>query len=253
MRILVVDDNDQLRKNAVDAVLKVCAEMPGLELVGEAADGLEAILAIERLKPDLVLLDVEMPLLDGFEVVAHLGADPPAIIFVTLYEQYALRAFEVSAADFIVKPIEIERLKHAIERARRLRKERTPEDAVRQTARLLEAVQSHHYLRRIVGRRGELLVPILVKEIYAFIADWDVVFALTAEGRYQVAHSMRELETRLNPEQFVRAHRSIMVNLSHITQIEPDPVGIAVLRLKDGSTHRISRSGMAKLQKRLEY
>jgi two-component system LytT family response regulator len=252
MRILVVDDNDQLRKDAVDAVLEVRAEMPSLEVVGEAADGLAAILAIERLKPDLVLLDVEMPILDGFEVVAQLGADPPAIIFITVYEQYALRAFDVSAADFIVKPIEIERLKHAIERARRLRKEQSPADAVRQNERLLEAVQSHRYLHRIVGRQRGILVPILVKEIYAFTADGYLVIASTAEGRYLIEHTLRELETKLNPDQFVRAHRGILVNLSYITQIEHDPIGFAMLRLKDGSSHRISRSGLAKLNKRLE-
>jgi DNA-binding LytR/AlgR family response regulator len=179
-----------------------------LELAGEASTGAEAISRIFDLRPDLVLLDLQMPELDGLSVVRSLSGDrTPLIIFVTAYENHALAAFEVGAIDYLLKPVRRERLEKAIEKARRQLK--PPPAAPSDT------------LRKIVGRRGSDLYLLDPAEIVAFQAEGELVHIITTTQRYLSDHSLKALEEKLEPKRFRRIHRSTIINTDHIRKISP--------------------------------
>ena len=248
MKILIVDDEADARLVLSTQLGKLKATDPDLEVVGEAVDGVTAVEAIERLRPDLVLLDVRMPHLNGFEVLKHLSAEPPAIIFVTGYDEYAIAAFEVCAVDFLLKPVEPERLSFGIEKAR---KELRSRERSEQIERLLARVTQGNYLKRVFGRKKKSLLPIRLERIYAFVADEELVYALTDDERHLVDHRLRELEERLDPAQFVRTHRGVIVNLSHILEITHDSRKGDRVTLANGKSFPISRRFSAELQKRI--
>jgi DNA-binding LytR/AlgR family response regulator len=249
MRILIVDDETRLRRRLKELIEELQLTMPDLEMVGEAENGITALEAIEQERPDLVLLDVRMPGLDGFEVLEELRSDPPAIVFVTGYDQYAVQAFEVSAVDFLVKPVEVDRLRRAIEKARR---ELLSRARVEQIERLMGTLHRQQYLRRVIARRANLRWPIPVDSIRAFFADHEVVYALSAEGRQMINFSLRELEKRLDPNQFIRVRRNVIVNLAFMKVVERNDGGNGVIRLTSGETIAISRRLNPKLRARLK-
>jgi two-component system LytT family response regulator len=248
MKILIVDDEAPARLRLAEMLEKLRETEPDLEVVGEADNGLTAVDAIERLRPDLVLLDVKMPHLNGFEVIKHLSADPPAIIFVTGYDQYAIAAFEVCAVDFLLKPVEPERLSFGIGKAR---KELRSRERSEQIERLLAKVNQGNYLKRVFSQKKNCLQPLRLELIYAFVANEELVYALTESERHLVNHRLRELEERLDPSQFVRTHRGVIVNLSHIKEIAHDSRKGDRVTLANGKSFPISRRFSAELQKRI--
>jgi DNA-binding LytR/AlgR family response regulator len=205
LRVLIADDEPiarEILREHVDAIA-------GLEFAGEASNGAEALSRIFDLRPDVVLLDLQMPELDGLAVVRSLTGDrPPLIIFVTAYENHALAAFEVGAVDYLLKPVRRERLEKAIEKARRQLKP-APAAAASET------------LRKIVGRRGTDLYLLDPAEIVAFQADGELVHIVTTGQRYLSDHSLKALDDKLEPKRFRRIHRSTIINTDHIRKISP--------------------------------
>jgi DNA-binding LytR/AlgR family response regulator len=249
MKILIVDDEARLQRRLKESIEELRPMMPELEVIGEAENGIVALEAIEALRPDLVFLDVRMPRLDGFEVIEELGPDPPAIVFVTGYDEYAVEAFRVSAVDFILKPVEVDRLRQAIEKVRR---ELLSRERVEQIERLMGTLHRRQYLRRVVARRLNLRRPIPVDSIRAFIADHEVVYALSAEGRQMIDYSLYDLEEMLDPELFIRVRRNAIVNLVYVKEMECNDGGSGVLRLTSGEAIPFSRRVNRKLQARLK-
>jgi DNA-binding LytR/AlgR family response regulator len=205
LRILIADDEPIAREILRDHIDSIA----GLEIAGEASTGAEAISRIFDLRPDVVLLDLQMPELDGLSVVRSLsGERSPLIIFVTAYENHALAAFEVGAIDYLLKPVRRERLEKAIEKARRQLKSQA-------------APAPSETLRKIVGRRGSDLYLLDPAEIVAFQAEGELVHILTAAQRYLSDYSLKALEEKLERKRFRRIHRSTIINTDHIRKISP--------------------------------
>jgi two-component system LytT family response regulator len=243
MRVLVIDDERRARER----LSRLLAAFPDVEVAGEAEDGISALEAIGSLRPDAVFLDVQMPGLDGFEVLAELGEDQrPLIIFVTAYDQYALQAFEVNAVDYLMKPVEEDRLARAIGRLR----ERASRDGI---VRLIAALQKPQPLQRIVARKLQKLHVLPVNTVEAFVSDGDLVFALTLDGRFLVDKTLRELEGALDQEQFARVHKGAIINLQRLVVLEPILKGGATARLQSGHIIEISRRYSQPLRQRLGW
>lgn len=233
MRVMIVDDEPLARRNL--AVL--LARDPEVELVGECSSGVEAPERVRALQPEVLFLDVQMPERDGFDVLELLGADvPPAVVFVTAYDQYALRAFEAGALDYLLKPFDTARFEKALERAKAVVRRR--HDTPRRVERL--AVKS----------AGQVAF-VSVAEI-----DWieaaDYYAALHVGGKtHMLRRTLAELESDLDAAMFVRIHRSTMVSVERVRAMEPGEDGEAVLVLKDGTTLRVSRRYRRSVQERL--
>jgi DNA-binding LytR/AlgR family response regulator len=203
LRVLIADDEPIAREILREHVDSIA----GLEFAGEAATGTEAISRIFDLRPDVVLLDLQMPELDGLAVVRTLsGERAPLIIFVTAYANHALAAFEVGAVDYLLKPVRRERLEKAIEKARR---------------QLKPAITSGETPRKIVGRRGSDLYLLDPAEIVAFQADGELVHIITTAQKYLSDHSLKALEEKLEQTRFRRIHRRTIINTDHIRKISP--------------------------------
>jgi two-component system LytT family response regulator len=185
------------------------------------------------------------------------GNSVPLIVFVTAYDQYALRAFEVSAVDYLLKPVSEERLRQAVAKAEKILQSSSAAltGVAEQYARIAEAlaaVQTGH-LQRVVGRRAHRICILPVSDIQAFLAEDDLVFAILAQGRVLVSRTLKELESQLDPDQFVRAHRQAIISLAHITEIEPLAGGGAMARLRSGMGVSISRRHAASLKVKLGW
>jgi DNA-binding LytR/AlgR family response regulator len=236
IRTLIVDDEALARKR----LKRLLDEIDGVELVGEAEDGLQALQVIDQLSPDLVLLDIQMPGLTGFEVVEALD-DPPQVIFVTAYDEYAIRAFEVHALDYLLKPFGRARLVRAIRRAREaLTEDRSLEAKL---GSLLEGLAAQgRYLNRMAVRDRDRIRVLDVHEIDYIAIDADQIIAHVGESAFSIRRTMSELETRLDPLSFFRAHRSAIVNLDRVQEIIPWFKGSHKLRLTTGADVDLSRA-----------
>ena len=247
MRVLIVDDEALAR----DRLSRLLADIEGVALTGQAGDGVQAVEMIERERPDLVLLDVQMPGLDGFGVIETLE-EPPPVVFVTAYDEYAIRAFEVNALDYLLKPVSRERLEKAIRRAREARAEE--QDLAARLAPLLESLasQGHHLTRLAVRDRNRIRV------LDADEVDWigieDERTLVHAGGdAYPVRRTLAELEAQLDPARFFRAHRSVIVNLDRVNEIIPWFKGSHRLRLTTGVEVDLSRARARALRKILGW
>lgn len=238
MRVLIVDDEHLAR-----ALLReYLAGHPDVEVVGECANGFEAVKAIGELDPELVFLDIQMPKLDGFEVV-ELAGSKPYYIFATAYDQYALKAFEVHAIDYLLKPFSRERLAQALDHARSRRPQPAQLSAVVQ-----DAAQRRGYLERILIKDGTR-VHVVPSSTVDYIEAQDDYVQVTAAGKAWLKNQrMAELEAQLDPQVFVRIHRSWIANLGSIARIEPASKDNYCAVLKDGTKLPISRSGYQKLR-----
>ena len=245
IRTIIVDDVDLARER-----IKILLDDPEIEVVAECANGREAVKAISGLKPDLVFLDIQMPKVGGFEVVEAIGVEEmPAVIFVTAYDEFALRAFEINAVDYLLKPFDEARLKRAVERAKREINRRTPAgDVEEKLRRLLKEVRPEQkYLKRIPVRSDRHTTLVLTEEI-----DW-----INSVGHYLELHAggethliretLSRLEAKLDPEKFARIHRSIIVNLDSIKSLHPIFNGDHVVVLKNGQKLNSSRTYHEKL------
>ena len=243
LRIVIVDDEPLAR-----AVLREYADAdPALEIVADCANGFEAVKAVADYKPDLVLLDVQMPKLDGFEVLELLGRDQP-VIFVTAYDQYALRAFEVHAVDYLLKPFSAERFQDAMQRAReRLRaKAALPlEDLVR------EARPRTGPAERVLIRDGAN-VHVLPTHAIDYVEAQDDYVAFKSGGKqYLKDQTLAAVEAMLDPARFVRIHRSFILNIDRIAKVELYAKDSRMATLRDGTRLPVSRAGYARLSELL--
>jgi two-component system LytT family response regulator len=240
IRALLVDDEPLARRR----LRRLLSSDDEIEIVGECADGKAAISAIREFEPEIVFLDVQMPGIDGFEVIERLRPEElPLVIFVTAYEQYALRAFEVSALDYLLKPFDRARFSKTLERAKAFLRSAQDGEIRRQTLALLEHLQGRNrHLERILVKSPERAFFLKTAEI-----DW-----IEAEGKYvrlhvnKDSHLIREsisaLESQLDPNQFPRIHRSAIVNIERIKELQPwFKNGYRVI-LRDGTELVLSRS-----------
>jgi two-component system LytT family response regulator len=243
LRLVIVDDEPLARS----VVREYASADPSLEIVADCANGFEAVKAVSELKPDLVLLDVQMPKLDGFEVLELLGRDQP-VVFITAYDQYALKAFEVHAIDYLLKPFSAERFQEAMDRAReRLRaKAGMPvEDLVR------EARPKTGPIGRVLIRDGANVHVIPVDKIDYVEAQDDYV-AFKSEGKqFLKDQTLAAVEATLDPARFVRIHRSFILNIDRIAKVELYAKDSRMAILRDGTRLPVSRAGYARLSQLL--
>ena len=212
MKVLIVDDEAPARSR----LSRLLEKYNDLEVVGEASNGLSALNEIHRLSPDIVFLDIEMPELDGISVAETIKNNGPAVIFVTAYNEHALKAFEVAAVDYLVKPVIESRLEAAIEKVRS-RKNKSEDKNYLQ---LIESLTNQQTLRRLAIRCGAKFIVLDPSKISAVIAK-DHYAAIVVEGRELLADdSLDVLSARLNPGQFIRVHRSALINLEFLKELE---------------------------------
>jgi DNA-binding LytR/AlgR family response regulator len=213
---MIVDDEPVARR-----VLREDLELwPDVEVVGEAENGRDALSRIEQLKPDLVFLDLQMPVMSGFEVVRNLtGEHAPVVVIVTAFDQHAIQAFEAGAVDYLLKPVDEARLRTAVERARSMRDR--PLEIANQVARIAaatDAAGSAHRLK-VVGRNGADYVLLDADEILAFQAQRELVWIVTAKQRLLATQPLRAIQKRLGEAQFQRVHRNAIVNVNHVRKM----------------------------------
>lgn len=247
-RTLIADDEPLARER----LRMLLAAEEWIELVGDAVDGLQAIDAIQRLRPDLVFLDIQMPGATGFEVIEAIGADEmPFVVFVTAFDQYAIKAFDVHAIDYLLKPFDKERFQTSLARARQQLERRTTGELERRLIELMEDLRPAARMERFVIKTSGRVFFVRAEEI-----DW-----IEAAGNYVKLHvgseahlfreTMNALESRLHPDTFYRIHRSHIVNIERIRELQPWFNGEYVVFLKDGTRLTLSRGYREKLQERL--
>ncbi|MGB2867313.1 MAG: response regulator [Bacteroidota bacterium] len=243
IRALLVDDEELARQLLREHLVG----RTDVELLAECSNGFEAVKAITELKPDLIFLDIQMPKLDGFEVL-ELLEEVPAIIFVTAYDQYALKAFEVHAVDYLLKPFTRERFEEAFVRA----KERISKNVKLPVADLVDTARPEKRgLERILIREGSNVIVIPADKIDYIEAQDDYV-SLRSEGKNHLKHQrLADLEHSLEPSRFVRIHRSFILNLERLARLEPYAKDSRVAILKDGTQLPVSKAGYERLKELL--
>ncbi len=257
IRVLIVDDEPL----ALRGLKLRLAEFTEIEIVGEATNGREAVKAIKQHLPDLVFLDIQMPGLDGFGVVrAMIGAPAPLFVFVTAYDKYAIDAFEANALDYLVKPVDEERLKDAIHRAREAMKSRA---AAQRESRLVELLASlsdddrdrikeliaepewtekERYSERLSFKDGSKVVMLNADEIDWIDAAGDYMCIHAAGKTHIIRETMKTLQARLDPSRFQRVHRSAIVNVKKVKELHPHSNGEYFIILEGGAELKLSRS-----------
>lgn len=238
LRVLVVEDEPLPRRS----LRRLIEDTSGLDLVGEAKDGVEAVRLIDSLTPDLVFLDVELPELSGIEVLRRVR-HRPAVVFTTAYDRYAVTAFELEAIDYLLKPYGRRRFTDTLERVRRRLASTAPTAAENNPATPPPAPSQTESLTRLFARVRDRLVPIPVADISHVEAQGDYVAVHHAGRSYLLAVSLSDLEQRLDPARFRRVHRSHLVNLEHVREMRAHDERRLVLRLADGSEIVASRTG----------
>jgi two-component system LytT family response regulator len=249
IRTVIVDD-EPLARRGIRAQLK---EEEDIEIVAECRNGLEAVAAIEKQAPDLVFLDVQMPELDGFGVLKAVGVDHmPAVIFVTAYDQYALRAFDVHALDYLLKPVDAERFAGAMQRARKQIEHHGVQDLNQRLQNFLDDVQSKQkFTERLVIKSGGRIFFLNVEEIDWIEAADNYVRVHAGRDSHLLRETMNSLENRLNPEHFLRIHRSRIINIRQIKELQPLFRGEYDITLRDGTRLESGRGYRDRLQKLL--
>jgi len=235
----VIIDDEPLARSLVKEYLQ---KYPDLEIVQECNDGFEGVKAIQQYEPDLIFLDIQMPKINGFEML-ELVDQPPAVIFTTAFDEYAIRAFEAHAIDYLLKPFNQERFDKAIQ------KWKDQVTGTQKTNELLEtASQSPAQSQRIVVKTGSKIKIIPVQDVYYLEAADDYVKVHTQEGNFLKNKTMNHFEKTLDQQQFVRSHRSYIVNIQQITRIDPYEKDNHIAILKSGAKVPVSRNGYVKLR-----
>lgn len=242
IKVIIIDD-EQLARELLRHYL---SGDPRLEVIRECGNGFEGILAIQELRPDLVFLDVQMPKLTGFEML-ELLTDPPAIIFSTAYEEYAIKAFEANASDYLLKPYPRERVQAAVDKAlARIQSGHVSRDEYDNLARSHE--ESSGLLSRVVVRSGNKIRVIPVETIEYLDAEDDFVMIYCKDGHFLKQKTMKYFENHLDPKKFVRIHRSCIVNTAHLAEIQQYGKESWVLVTRQGAKLKISKAGYAALK-----
>src|SRR5262245_14711588 len=232
IRTMVIDDEALARKR----LLALLAAEPGIEVVGEAAGGSSAVKLIASLKPDLVFLDVQMPGLDGFGVLRTLAPKHlPLVVFVTAYDDHAIRAFDVQAVDYVLKPVVAERFHEAVRRAIDRLGSPNADALGRQMAALLERLPPAGPPDRLAVRSGERTVFVRVEDIDWIDVDGDYARLHVGKDRHLLRETLGELERRLPASRFIRIHRSFIIQADRIESVQPRFKGAYVLILRDGT------------------
>jgi DNA-binding LytR/AlgR family response regulator len=247
LKTLIADDEAPARNR----LKNLLSQNEAVELVGEAEDGITAVELIEEKRPDLVLLDIQMPRLDGFGVIKMLE-NPPLVIFITAYDEYAIKAFEVNAIDYLLKPFTKVRLERAIEKAAKEISEKTAFDS-RIEGLFKTLTEQKRYLERIAVRSQGRIFVIEVKDIDSLNAESGQVSVISGDKHYLTNYTLNELQDRLNPETFFRAHRSAIVNLTKIKEIIPWFAGSYKIKLTTGSEVDLSRIQATELRKIIKW
>jgi two-component system LytT family response regulator len=260
LRVFIADDEADAR----DKLRRLLARDLDTILVGEAANGLETVERVRALRPDLVLLDIRMPAMDGLRAIEMLSAQPaasPKVVFVTAYDEYAVRAFEVRAFDYLLKPFDAERLDAALDRVRRqIDLEHRPEASALQTlfdrlqdgphAEIL-AEPATKYLDRVCVQSTGRVEIVHLSDVEWIEACGNYARLHTPNGRPMLREPLRRLDAQLDPSRFARIHRSAIVNLDRIREMRPTASGDYVVRLESGIRLRMSRSHRAEVDRRL--
>ena len=243
MRALIVDDEPLARSGVAVRLSK----FPDVEVVGESGDGPSAVEKILQLSPDVVFLDVQMPGMDGFEVLRALPSeDLPLVIFLTAYEQHALRAFEVHALDYLLKPLDDERFARAVQRARQVQ---DTNSKIRMSERLLRLLGENfgRYVSRFPVRTGVRIQVVLTDDIEWIAAAGDYVELHFGGRHHLLRETMNSMEQKLDPAKFLRIHRSRIVRSTCVRELQALDNREYLVKLSDGSEHRSSRSYAVRL------
>lgn len=251
---IVIADDERPARSFLRALID---DFAGAKIVGEAAGGAEAVEIIKAQKPDLALLDLQMPEMSGLEVVKSLKkSELPLVAFVTAFDDYAIQAFEVNAIDYLLKPVEKERLRETLKRAReRLEKTDFREIEAENLQAAIENYETNamkERLERIPVRVGEEILLVPVSEIASIIADGELLHITNLQNkRFVINYRLKDLEARLAPEKFLRLSRSAIVNLEEIAKISPMPGGTFLVTLKNKQEIASSRSQSRILREKL--
>lgn len=238
IKTLIVDDEPHAR----EILAEYLAEYPQFTVVGECANGYEAVKAVSERAPDLVFLDIQMPKLDGFEVLELLDVKPQ-VVFVTAYDEYAVRAFEVHALDYLVKPFTAERFAAVVARA-----EAAVLGSASQPLAGVAAAARKKPLQRIAFKEGGAIEVVPVQRIDYIEAQDDYIHVFTRGEKHVKQQTLTELEQLLDPARFVRVHRGYIVNLESLARVEPYAKDSRVVVLKDGARIPVSRAGYERLK-----
>lgn len=241
LRVLIADDERPARK----FLANLLSALPDVELVGEASNGKEAVELIEQLRPDMALLDLQMPELGGLDAARLVSAGAtPAIAFVTAFDEFAVQAFELNAVDYLLKPVESDRLKATIDRARARVKAGAAERArsVSAAAAAYDTATRRTFLERIPVRRRDEVIILPVRQIAAIVAEGELLQITTVSAeRYTISYRLHALEAKLDPRRFVRLGRGTLVALDLIQKVSPMPGGTYEVTLTNGQQLPVSR------------
>ncbi|HTF21240.1 MAG TPA: LytTR family DNA-binding domain-containing protein [Chryseolinea sp.] len=241
---VIVDDE----KLARDLLQEYLQQIPNIQIVGEASKGKDAVELIDRVKPDLVFLDVQMPGMTGFDVLEEINHDP-FVIFCTAYDQYALKAFEKNAVDYILKPLDQERFRLAVERA--IGRMKVDENSVGELLRNLKTENKTQYDSHIFVQKSEKLLNLPVEEIVYLEASGDYTILTTKGDQFVSSSGIGKLEEILNPETFIRVHRSTIININNLKEIEKHFNGGMVVKMLNGKSFPVSRTYAKLIRKKV--
>jgi len=246
MKAIIVEDEEPAR----DLLKKYLEPFSDIELIGEYIDGFEGAKAINQLKPDIVFLDIQLPRITGIEVLELLDHSP-MIIFTTAYDEYAIKAFEKNAVDYLMKPFSRERFSQAIEKVKaRIAIQSQSNQSIQQ---LSDNLTTGTFLDRIVVKSNQAINVIPTEDINYLEAQDDYVMIHTSGSRYMKKQTMKYFEDRLDPNQFIRIHRSFIANVTTISKLEPYEKESYLAVLKNGAKLKVSSSGYKVLKERLSF
>ncbi|PKP02791.1 MAG: DNA-binding response regulator [Bacteroidetes bacterium HGW-Bacteroidetes-9] len=246
IKVLIIDDEPPAR----DIIRHFLSTEPEIEIAGECENGFDALKMINELKPDLIFLDVQMPKLTGFELL-ELLPDPPQIVFTTAYDEFAIKAFEMNAVDYLLKPFAKTRLLQALERARQRLDAREPEEK-QHIEKLKSGIDdSREEIDRVVTRLGSKIIVIPVDKIWYIEAQDDYVMIYSELGNHLKEKTMKYFETHLAPKGFIRIHRSHLVNVTEILSVELYGKDTHLVKLKCGAKLKTSAEGYKRLRELL--
>ena len=244
IRAMIIEDEELARQ----LLRELLRRHPEVEIVGECANGFDAVKLVPELKPDLLFLDIQMPKLDGFEVLELVGNEM-AVVFVTAYDQHALHAFEVHAVDYLLKPVVPERFEAALEHAKeRLCKKTMPAP----TELAATARKPGEYAERLVVKDGTRVQIIPIAKLDYAEAQDDYISLATQGKKYLKQQTISSLEASLNPRNFLRIHRSYLVNVERVSKLEPYTKDSHIVILNDGTRLPVSRTGYGRLRALLD-
>jgi two-component system LytT family response regulator len=239
VRVAIIDDEPLVRTG----LRSLLEREPDIAIVGEARNGSEAVALITDARPDLVFLDVRMPVLDGFSVLARLEPERmPALVFVTAFDEYAVRAFDAHAVDYLLKPFDEERFQRALERARARLRERTPADRSALEAVLSQLLGRQRYAERLLIRSDGRMIVIAIDDIDWIESADNYVRVHQRNASYLLREPIKSIEQRLDPRRFARAHRSAIINLARVSELEPLAGGDYRILLSTGAQIILSRT-----------